>query len=249
MGRIMQRRRSCATMPSMLVVEGISKRFGTLVALEGVSFRVEPGEVVGFLGPNGAGKTTTLRIVTGYLHPDEGRVLVDGHEVARAPLEARRRMGYMPESVPLHGELRVEEYLAFRGRLKEVPERELPARIGWALASVKLEGARRRLIGRLSRGTRQRVGIADALLARPALLVLDEPHAGLDPLQLAELRALIGELAREHTLLLSSHVLAEIEAVARRVVVVARGRVVLDEPLAAVRARGTLEAEFARVCA
>ena len=233
----------------MLVVDGISKRFGGLTALDGVSFRVDRGEVVGFLGPNGAGKTTTLRIVTGYLHPDEGRVLVDGHDVAQAPLEARRRLGYLPESVPLHGELRVDEYLAFRARLKEVAPGQIDERIGWALACVKLEGARRRLIGRLSRGTRQRVGIADALLGKPPLLVLDEPHAGLDPLQLTELRALVAELSREHTLLLSSHVLPEIEAVARRLVVVAKGRVVLDEPVEAVRSRGTLEAEFARVCA
>ena len=239
-------------MPSvaaMLEVQGICKRFGALVALDRVGFEVARGEVVGFLGPNGAGKTTTLRIISGYLHADEGKVLVDGCEVAEAPLEARRRMGYMPESVPLYGEMRVDEYLIFRARLKEVPRKEREERVGWALSCVKLEAARRRLIGRLSRGTRQRVGIADALLGKPPLLVLDEPHAGLDPLQLRELRALIAGLAKEHTLLLSSHVLPEIEAVARRVVVVSKGRVVLDDDVDEIRGRGTLEEEFARVCA
>jgi ABC-2 type transport system ATP-binding protein len=232
----------------MLDVQGISKRFGSLSALHEVTFQVGRGEVVGFLGPNGAGKSTTLRIITGYLHPDAGRVLLDGRDVSTDPRGARRRMGYMPESVPLHGEMRVEEYLRFRARLKEVAKSEIDERIRWALDCVKLGETRRRLLGRLSRGTRQRVGIADALLARPPLLLLDEPHAGLDPLQLRELRSLVGDLSREHTLLLSSHVLPEIEAVAARVVMVAGGRVVLDEPLEAIRARGSLEAEFARVC-
>jgi ABC-2 type transport system ATP-binding protein len=233
----------------VLEVQSVTKAFGRVLALDAVSFAVKRGEVVGFLGPNGAGKTTTLRVVTGYLAADAGRVLVDGWEVGTDAVEARRRMGYMPESVPLHGEMRVEEYLRFRARLKEVPGREVRKRVEWALACVKLEETGRRLIGRLSRGTRQRVGIADALLGRPPLLLLDEPHAGLDPLQLRELRALVKDLAREHTLLLSSHVLPEIEAVASRVVMVSRGRIVLDEPLAAVRARGTLEQEFARACA
>jgi ABC-2 type transport system ATP-binding protein len=233
----------------VLEVQSVTKAFGRVLALDAVSFAVKRGEVVGFLGPNGAGKTTTLRIVTGYLAADAGRVLVDGWEVGVDPVEARRRMGYMPESVPLHGEMRVEEYLRFRARLKEVPGREVRKRVEWALACVKLEGTGRRLIGGLSRGTRQRVGIADALLGRPPLLLLDEPHAGLDPLQLRELRALVKDLAREHTLLLSSHVLPEVEAVASRVVVVSRGRIVLDEPLAGLRARGTLEEEFARACA
>jgi len=221
----------------VISVDRLAKRFGPIVALDGVTFTVGRGEVVGFLGPNGAGKTTTLRIVAGFLAADGGRVVVGGHDVAAEPIAARRGIGYLPESVPLYGEMRVEEYLAFRARLKGVGWRDARGRVGAALELARVADVRRRLCGQLSRGYRQRVGLADALVARPPILVLDEPTAGLDPNQIREVRDLVRDLARDHTVLLSSHILPEVEAVATRVVILVRGRVVAEDRPEALRAR------------
>ncbi len=210
----------------MIRVEGLAKRFGPTIALRDVSFRVARGEVVGFVGPNGAGKTTTLRIVTGFMDPDAGRVMVDGIDVAGEGALARQRIGYLPESVPLYEDMRVAEYLLFRARLKGASRREAGARVDAAVEQVGIADQRRRLIGRLSKGYRQRVGLADALVGRPPILILDEPTAGLDPMQVREFRRLLGQLAEQLTVLLSSHVLTEIEAVASRVVVLSRGTIV-----------------------
>jgi ABC-2 type transport system ATP-binding protein len=212
----------------MIQVEGLRKRFGRVTALDGVSFTVGTGELVGFLGPNGAGKTTTLRIVAGYLAADAGRVLVDGIDVARAPIAAQRRLGYLPEGAPSYDDMRVEDYLRYRARLKGAGR----ARVAAALATAHVLDVARRRIGQLSKGYRQRVGLADALVADPPTLVLDEPTAGLDPNQIREVRDLVRELARERTVLLSTHILSEVEALAARVVILVAGRVVADGAVA-----------------
>jgi ABC-2 type transport system ATP-binding protein len=221
----------------VIQVREISKRFGEVRALERVSFEVRRGEVVGFLGPNGAGKTTTLRVLAGFLAPDAGNALVDGIDVQRDSRAARARLGYLPESCPLHAEMRVVEYLRFRARLKDVPRRELHVRVDRALELAGAADMARRPCGHLSKGYRQRVGLADALLGRPPVLLLDEPTAGLDPNQIRETRALVRSLAAEHAVLLSSHILPEVEAVADRVVILVRGRVVAEDRPDALRAR------------
>ena len=215
----------------MIQVEGLVKRFGRTIALDDVSFTVARGQVVGFLGPNGAGKTTTLRIIAGYLPADGGRALVDGIDVAADPIGAQRRLGYLPEGAPAYDDMRVEDYLRYRARLKGAP----PARVAAALASARALDVAGRRIGHLSKGYRQRVGLADALVADPGILVLDEPTAGLDPNQIREVRDLIRELARERTVLLSTHMLSEVEALAARVVILRAGKVVAEGELAELR--------------
>ena len=213
----------------MLVVRDLHKRYGTLLALQGVSFEVGAGEVIGFLGPNGAGKSTTMRIVTGYLSANRGWVTVDGIDAARYPTEVRKRIGYLPESTPLNLDMRVDEYLLFRAQLKGVRRRERRARVGRVIERTGLIERTRQIIRTLSKGYRQRVGIADAMVGSPQLLILDEPTIGLDPNQIREVRRLIRELAEEHTLLISTHILPEVEQVADRVVIVANGRTVADD--------------------
>jgi gliding motility-associated transport system ATP-binding protein len=205
--------------------------------LSGVSFSVDAGELVGFIGPNGAGKTTTLRIASGYLSADAGRVVVAGHDVARQRDASRRSIGYLQEGVAVYPEMRIDEYLAFRARLKGVRRRDAARRIDAVCEAADLVPRRRELIGRLSRGYRQRVGIADALLAEPPVLLLDEPTTGLDPVQLRELRELLRGLAGRHTILISSHALSEIGALASRFVVLHRGVVVADGTAAQLRDR------------
>ncbi len=219
----------------MIQVEGISRRFGAVQALDGVSFTVGRGEVVGFLGPNGAGKTTALRIIAGYLAAGAGRVRVDGIDVAEAPEAAQAKLGYLPENAPLYGDMRVGEYLAFRARLKGVARARLRSQVDEAIDRLALGDARRRPIAELSKGYRQRVGLADALVARPPILLLDEPTAGLDPNQIRDVRHVIRELGRERAVLLSSHILPEIEVVATRVVILVKGRVVAEDRPGALR--------------
>ncbi len=212
----------------MIHVEHLTRRFGALTAVEDLTFHLERGEVVGFLGPNGAGKTTTLRILAGSLPATSGRAEVAGLDVLRRSLDVRKRIGYLPESVPLYREHRVEEMLAFQARLHGLARSVWRQRIPEVLARVGIADRSRSLIGHLSRGQRQRVGIAMALLPEPEVLLLDEPTSGLDPLQRIEVRSLLGELAREHTVLLSSHILPEIEAVCPRVIILSRGRMAAD---------------------
>ena len=214
----------------MIRLVGVHRSFGAVAALTDVSFAVARGEVVGFLGPNGAGKTTCLRILAGYLDADRGRVEVAGCELPRDRRAAQMACGYLPEGVPLHRDMRVDEYLRFRARLKAVPRRDLGRRVEAVCEQLGLGPRRRQLVGTLSRGFRQRVGLADALLGAPQVLLLDEPGTGLDPVQVRELRALLAELARDRAVLLSSHALGEIEASASRVVVLVEGRVVADAP-------------------
>lgn len=227
----------------MIRLEQVDKRFGATQALSGVSFDVAAGEVVGLVGENGAGKTTALRVLSGFLRPDAGRVWVGDVDAVADRRAAARRIGYLPEGPPLYPEMRVEEYLRFRARLKGVGRREVASRVGEAMEAVALGERRRTLIGRLSRGYRQRVGLADALVGRPEVLLLDEPTSGLDPAQVRELRKVVSEVGAARAVILSSHALAELEAVAGRLVVLARGRVVGDGRPAELRAELGLRAD------
>lgn len=212
--------------PAAISVDRLTKRYGVHAAVDGISFEVARGEVVGFLGPNGAGKSTTLRILSGFLGATSGRCFVDGHDVAEDPYAARRATGYMPEAVPLYGEMRVREYLRFRAELKGVARGKRVEHVGRAMELARVVEVADTLIEHLSKGFKQRVGLADALVARPPLLILDEPTAGMDPNQIREVRALIKELGEEHTVFLSTHILSEVEASCSRVLVIAKGRLV-----------------------
>jgi ABC-2 type transport system ATP-binding protein len=207
-------------------VRNLTKQYGDRVAVRDLSFTVEQGEVVGFLGPNGAGKSTTLRMLTGFLEPSAGEIRIRGIDASKAPLEAKRCIGYMPESVPLYQDMRVGEYLRFRARLKGVPRRDVTARVEKSLALASVADVEGRIIGQLSKGYRSRVGLADALVADPPLLVLDEPTAGLDPNQIRQVRDLIRGLAGTKTVLLSTHILPEVESTCGRVLIIHRGRLV-----------------------
>jgi ABC-2 type transport system ATP-binding protein len=219
----------------MIVVEHLTKYYGEYPAVRDVSFEVPRGRVVGFLGPNGAGKSTTMRILAGFLTATGGRASIAGHDVFADPIAVRRRIGYMPESCPLYPELRVNEYLKFRAGLKGLGWSARRKRIDYVIERCWLTDVRRQLIGTLSKGYRQRVGLADALLADPPVLILDEPTAGLDPAQIRETRKLIRELGTQHTMLLSTHILSEVEMTCDSVVVIYQGRVVEDGTLADVR--------------
>jgi ABC-2 type transport system ATP-binding protein len=212
----------------MISVDGLIKHFGSTRAVDGVSFAIERGEIVGFLGPNGAGKTTTLRVLTCYHPPTRGRAEVAGFDVLRHPIEVRRRIGYLPENVATYPEMRVEEYLLYRATLKGVARRQRRAAVEEAMRRCGVEDVRRKLVGHVSRGYRQRVGLADALVARPPILILDEPTSGLDPNQRRRMKALVRDLAREHTVLFSSHILPEVEDVSSRILVIHRGRIRAD---------------------
>ncbi len=229
----------------MISVEKLSKFFGAVQAVREVSFEVRKGEVVGFLGPNGAGKTTTLRIVAGFLGASRGRVSIDGYDIVEHPIEARRRIGYMPENVPLYPELRVREYLMFRAQLKRVARPARAHAVASAMRNVRIEDHAQVLIRALSKGYRQRVGFADALVSCPPVLVLDEPTSGLDPNQIREMRELIRALAVDRTVLLSTHILSEVEATCDRALVIDRGRLVAQGTLEDLsRLRETLSTRF-----
>ncbi len=222
----------------MIEARKLTKRYGDLTAIDQVSFSVDKGEVLGFIGPNGAGKTTTMRILTGFLPATEGVAIVAGHDVFASPREVKRAVGYLPETPPLYRELTVGQYLRFVAQLREVPAKETLTRIGSVMERVGLTGWESRILGSLSKGYRQRVGIAQALVHDPQVLILDEPTSGLDPAQNLGIRRLIGELASDRTVVLSTHILREVEAVASRVVVIDRSRIVADGTLEEVCAHG-----------
>lgn len=240
-------------MEPLVLVDGVTKRYGRTLAVADLSFGVAKGEVLGFLGPNGAGKTTTMRVITGFMPPSEGRVLVGGLDIAEAPLEVRRRIGYLPENPPLYPEMEVSGFLEFAARLRGVPGGRVRQAVDRAIERSALGDARERIIGKLSRGYRQRVGLAQALVHEPELLVLDEPTAGLDPKQIHETRGLIRALAGERTVVLSTHILPEVAVTCDRVVIIAGGRLRAEDTperlvsrLGAVqRGRGTWEIETA----
>lgn len=231
----------------MIHVERLTKYYGDYAAVQDVSFDVKEGQVVGFLGPNGAGKSTTMRILAGYLTATSGRAQIAGLDVFWNPVEVRRRIGYMPESCPLYPEMRVEEYLRFRAGLKGVYGSRRRSRIDFVVKRCWLDDVRRQLIGTLSKGYRQRVGLADALVANPPLLILDEPTAGLDPAQIRETRSLIRELGREHTVLLSTHILSEVTRTCDHVIIINKGQVALDRSLKGGDTAEQLEELFVRI--
>ncbi len=213
----------------MIVVEELAKNYGLTRALKGVSFEVKRGEVIGFLGPNGAGKSTTMKILTGYLLPSGGRATVDGLDVVESSLEVRRRLGYLPESTPLYTEMLVEEYLRFAAEIRGVPGRELGSAVERVVHTCGLTGVTGKSILELSKGYKQRVGLAQAMVHNPDVLVLDEPTSGLDPNQIVEVRSLITRLGEEHTVILSTHYLQEVEASCSRIIIVAQGEIVADD--------------------
>ncbi len=213
----------------MIEVEGLTKRYGRTTAVDGVSFRVEKGEILGFLGPNGAGKTTTMRILTCYLPPTEGKARVAGYDVFAQPMEVKKRVGYLPETPPLYPDMEVADYLDFCARIKGVPGAERRQRVADAIEKCRVGDVRRKLIARLSKGYRQRVGLAQAILHNPDVLILDEPTSGLDPKQIIETRELIRSLGGEHTVILSTHILPEVSMTCGRVVIINKGRVVAED--------------------
>lgn len=212
----------------MIEVTGLSKRYGTHLAVENVSFSINKGEVVGFLGPNGAGKSTIMNILTGYLSLTQGKVEIDGFDIVENPEEAKRRIGYLPEIPPLYIDMKVKEYLGFIYDLKKVKFPKGP-HIDEIMRLVKIDGVKNRLIKNLSKGYRQRVGFAQALIGNPDVLILDEPTVGLDPKQIIEIRNLIGKLGKNHTIILSSHILSEIQAVCKRVIIINKGQIIADD--------------------
>jgi ABC-2 type transport system ATP-binding protein len=236
----------------VIEARGLTKRYGDLVAVDSVDLTVGKGEVVGFLGPNGAGKTTTMRMLTGFLPPTDGSAMIAGHDVFQDPIAARRSVGYLPEMPPLYPEMLVDAYLKYVARIKDVPRARRRAAVDRVVERCGLRDVRRRVIGTLSKGFRQRVGLAQAIVHDPPVLILDEPTVGLDPLQIREIRSLIRELAagegdKAHTVILSTHILTEVEAICRRVMIIKDGRKVVDAPLAELTAGGrSLDEIFAR---
>jgi ABC-2 type transport system ATP-binding protein len=237
----------------VIEARGLSKRYGDLVAVDDISFSIGRGEVVGFLGPNGAGKTTTMRMLTGFVPPTNGAAEIAGHDIFGEPIAARRAIGYLPESPPLYPEMTVRSYLDYVARIKDVPRKQRREAVDWALTRTALIEVQRQVIGTLSKGFRQRVGLAQAIVHNPPVLILDEPTAGLDPLQIREIRALILELTSasqgdtQHTVVLSTHIMAEVEAICRRVILISQGRKALDASLEDLTTGGrTLEEDYTR---
>ena len=213
----------------MIEVKNLVKRYGPHLAVDHLNFTVETGQIYGFLGPNGAGKSTTMNIMTGYLGATEGEVLINGHDILKEPETAKKCIGYLPEIPPLYPEMQVEEYLSFAAELKKIPKKERNDQVREVMETVGLEEVSGRLIKNLSKGYKQRVGLAQAILGFPEIIILDEPTVGLDPMQIIEIRELIRELAKEHTVILSSHILAEIQEVCDHIMIISKGKLVASD--------------------
>ncbi len=213
----------------MIEVSNLTKKYGDHIAVDHLSFRVEKGQIYGFLGPNGAGKTTTMNILTGYLAATEGTVTIDGKDIQKEPEAAKRNIGYLPELPPLYTEMTVQEYLAFAAELKKVPKKERAKQIGEVMEMTQITDMKNRLIKNLSKGYRQRVGLAQAILGYPEVIILDEPTVGLDPKQIIEIRDLIRRLGENHTIILSSHILSEVSAVCDHIMIIAHGKLVASD--------------------
>jgi len=216
----------------MIKVEGLTKRYARTVAVDNISFEVEKGQIVGFLGPNGAGKTTTMRVLTCFLPPTAGTASVAGFDVQEHPIEVKRRIGYLPESPPVYPEMEVTEYLEFTGKLKGIPSADIKKRVDEVLGKCAIGDVRDKLIGKLSKGYRQRVGLAQAIIHNPDVLILDEPTSGLDPKQIIEIRELLKSLAGNHTIILSTHILSEVEHSCQRVIIISQGKLVAIDSVA-----------------
>ena len=215
----------------MIQVENITKRYGTFTAVDKINFEIEEGEVVGFLGPNGAGKSTTMNMITGFIEPSSGRILIDGHDISKKPKKAKKQIGYMPEGVPLYIDLTVREFVTYMAELKGVKRKEKKEMVQKAIENTGLVEVQNQLIRNLSRGYKQRVSMAGALVSNPKVIILDEPTVGLDPKQVTEIRTLIKELGKDHTVILSSHILSEVSQICNRVIIINKGKIVaVDTP-------------------
>lgn len=215
----------------MIRVENLTKYYGTRLAVDNISFRVEKGEIVGFLGPNAAGKTTTMRIITGFLAPTRGNVWVAGHNISSQSLDARRHIGYLPEAVPLYTDMTVRSYLDFLARIRGLDNDKIKTRIDEVVDTCHLEEYIDVIVGKLSKGFRQRVGVAQAIIHEPDVLILDEPTIGIDPIQVSMTRQLIKELGKEHTILLSTHILPEVSVICERVIIIHEGKIVAEDSI------------------
>lgn len=213
----------------MIEVQNLTKRYGEHVALDNLSFKVKKGEILGFLGPNGAGKSTTMNIITGYLSATEGSAKIDGIDILENPIEAKKKIGYLPELPPLYMDMTVKEYLKFVCELKKVKKKDIPETLDRIEKLAKVDDVKNRLIKNLSKGYKQRVGLAQALIGSPDVLILDEPTVGLDPKQIIEIRNLVKDLSKEHTVILSSHILSEVSAVCDRVMIINKGKLVASD--------------------
>ena len=215
----------------MIQVENITKRYGAFTAVNKINFEIEEGEVIGFLGPNGAGKSTTMNMITGFIEPTSGRILVDGYDISKKPKKAKKQIGYMPEGVPLYSDLTVKEFVTYMAELKGVPRKEKKAMVQKVIEETGLAEVQEQLTKNLSRGYKQRVSLAGALVSNPKVIILDEPTVGLDPKQVTEIRALIKKLGKDHTVILSSHILSEVSQICNRVIIINKGKIVaVDTP-------------------
>jgi len=215
----------------VIQVENITKKYGSFTAVENINFEIEEGEIVGFLGPNGAGKSTTMNMITGFIEPTSGKIIVDGYDISKKPRKAKRQIGYMPEGVPLYSDLTVKEFVTYMAELKGVPRKEKKEKVQKAINETGLTDVQNKLTRNLSRGYKQRVSMAGALVSNPKVIILDEPTVGLDPKQVTEIRALIKELGKEHTVILSSHILSEVSQICNRVIIINNGKIIaVDTP-------------------
>lgn len=215
----------------MIEVKNVTKKFGNFTAVDNITFTVNDGEVVGFLGPNGAGKSTTMNMITGFTEPTEGTIIIDGYDIQKKPLKAKKCIGYMPEGVPLYSELTVKEFVIYMAELKGMPRNEKKEKVNEVLEETGLTDVSKKLIRNLSRGYRQRVSLAGALIGDPKVIILDEPTVGLDPRQIADIRKLIKDLGKKHTVILSSHILSEVSQICEKVIIINKGKIVaIDTP-------------------
>ena len=215
----------------MIEIKNVTKKYGKVIAVDNISFEVKNGEIVGLLGPNGAGKSTTMNMITGFIEPTEGTIIVDGYDMSKKPKKAKREIGYMPEGVPLYADMTVREFVKFMAEIKRVDKRERNVKVEKIIEQTGLKDVEKKLIKNLSRGYKQRVSMAGALVGEPKVLILDEPTVGLDPKQITEIRSLIKELGKTHTIILSSHILSEVSQICQRVVIINKGKIIaVDTP-------------------